>query len=128
MQDGIDVCKKSFVDFLDRRCRQFPRYYFVSEADMLDARRPLQRLTALTKIMLHVSKIYLRTKTYELAKEIAASKRPVGAHFEPLVTLEGKPSCTLLVRFSSKTSMVCYADLNRVEWTVAEENKTTLFS
>jgi dynein heavy chain len=31
-----DQCKKSLSDFLDGKRRQFPRFYFTSEADLLD--------------------------------------------------------------------------------------------
>lgn len=36
MQEQLEICKKSLSDFLDGRRRQFPRYYFTSEADLLD--------------------------------------------------------------------------------------------
>ena len=32
----LEICKKSLSDFLDGRRRQFPRYYFTSESDLLD--------------------------------------------------------------------------------------------
>ena len=32
----ILVCKKSLNDFLDAKRRIFPRFYFTSEADLLD--------------------------------------------------------------------------------------------
>ena len=31
-----EVCKKSLSDFLDGKRRLFPRFYFTSEADLLD--------------------------------------------------------------------------------------------
>ena len=31
----LEICKKALSDFLDGRRRQFPRYYFTSEADLL---------------------------------------------------------------------------------------------
>ena len=31
-----EVCKKALVDFLDSKRLVFPRFYFVSEADLLD--------------------------------------------------------------------------------------------
>lgn len=36
IQEQLELCKKSLADFLDGRRRQFPRYYFTSEADLLD--------------------------------------------------------------------------------------------
>ena len=34
--EQLELCKKSLADFLDGRRRQFPRFYFTSEADLLD--------------------------------------------------------------------------------------------
>lgn len=36
LQKQQDQCKKSLSDFLDGKRRQFPRFYFTSEADLLD--------------------------------------------------------------------------------------------
>jgi hypothetical protein len=36
MREQLEICKKALADFLDGRRRQFPRYYFTSEADLLD--------------------------------------------------------------------------------------------
>ena len=35
-QAKLDLCKKSLAEFLDGKRRQFPRFYFVSEVDLLD--------------------------------------------------------------------------------------------
>jgi len=59
IQEQLDICKKSLADFLDGRRRQFPRYYFVSEADLLDI---LSNGNRPEKILCHSSKIYLSTK------------------------------------------------------------------
>lgn len=36
LESSQDQCKKSLTDFLDGKRRQFPRFYFTSEADLLD--------------------------------------------------------------------------------------------
>ena len=96
---GLDLCKKSLADFLDGRRRQFPRYYFTSEADLLDI---LSNGSVPEKVMVHTSKIYLSTKVLTLSEdERTASNRPIAigfvagvgkeyVPFEPAVPLEGK--------------------------------------
>jgi dynein heavy chain len=98
LQEQLEVCKKSLKDFLDGRCRQFPRYYFVSEADLLDI---LSNGSQPEKILSHTSKIFLSTKTFTLGEELTNNGRPIATHFvagvgsetvdfEPPVPLEGK--------------------------------------
>jgi dynein heavy chain len=93
----LDICKKSLADFLDGRRRQFPRYYFTSEADLLDI---LSNGSQPRKIMVHVPKIYLSTKSFDLEQE-EGEERPtvvrfiagVGMEtvsFNPPVRLDGK--------------------------------------
>ena len=37
-EKGLNACKRSLMDFLDQKRTQFPRFYFTSEADLLDTR------------------------------------------------------------------------------------------
>jgi dynein heavy chain len=60
---GLNKCKKSLNDFLDGRRRQFPRFYFMSEADLLDV---LSNGSQPHKIICHTSKMFLAVKTLEL--------------------------------------------------------------
>lgn len=99
IQEQLEICKKSLSDFLDGRRRQFPRYYFTSEADLLDI---LSNGSAPEKVLKHTAKIYLSTKTLVLHKtERTPDDRPyaigwvsgVGTEnvsFEPRVALSGK--------------------------------------
>jgi dynein heavy chain len=98
-QKELDKCKKSLSDFLDGRRRQFPRYYFTSESDLLDI---LSNGSTPEKILKHTSKIYLCTKTLEVDKsKRSAEDRPIAVEFiagvgvenvefEPHVPLDGK--------------------------------------
>jgi len=133
IQSQLDICKKSLSDFLDGRRRQFPRYYFTSEADLLDI---LSNGSTPEKVLKHTSKIYLSTKTLKLDKERTASDRPyavgwesgVGSEnvsFEPRVPLEGKVEIyqqTVLTAmkktiFNNLTrSLVRYKELTRDDW------------
>ncbi|CAM9765035.1 unnamed protein product, partial [Hapterophycus canaliculatus] len=98
IQEQLELCKKSLADFLDGRRRQFPRYYFVSEADLLDI---LSNGSDPNKILVHTPKVYLCCKTLILGDELMPSGRPkavrlvsgVGSEeveFEPAIPLEGK--------------------------------------
>ena len=92
------MCKKALADFLDGRRRQFPRYYFTSEADLLDI---LSNGSAPEKVNVHTPKIYLASKLLvydpdnktDQDRPITTSwiaevgKEEVG--FEPPVPLEG---------------------------------------
>ena len=134
IQKQLEVCKKSLSDFLDGRRRQFPRYYFTSEADLLDI---LSNGSQPEKVLKHTSKVYLSTKTLLLDKnERTPDDRPyavawvsgVGVEtveFEPRVALEGKVEIyqqTLLdgmkiTLFKNlKRSVVRYAELPRSDW------------
>lgn len=57
IQQQLELCKKSLADFLDGRRRQFPRYYFVSEADLLDI---LSNGSDPNKILAHTPKVKYR--------------------------------------------------------------------
>lgn len=63
IQEQLDLCKKSLADFLDGRRRQFPRYYFVSEADLLDI---LSNGSDPNKILVHTPKVMSHAVTVEI--------------------------------------------------------------
>ena len=60
VQDRLSRCKKSLNDFLDAKRRIFPRFYFTSEADLLDI---LSNGSTPRKIAHHVGKVFLATKS-----------------------------------------------------------------
>eukprot|EP00904_Undaria_pinnatifida_P003126 jgi/Undpi1/12814/HiC_scaffold_7.g02481.m1 len=133
IQEQLDLCKKSLADFLDGRRRQFPRYYFVSEADLLDI---LSNGSDPNKILVHTPKVYLCCKTLILGNERMPSGRPkavrlvsgVGSEevdFEPAIPLEGKVEIymqdILDVTKASlynnlKRSLSRYLEMTRPEW------------
>ena len=53
-QAKLDLCKKSLAEFLDGKRRQFPRFYFVSEVDLLDI---LSNGSRPRKIIHHATKV-----------------------------------------------------------------------
>jgi dynein heavy chain len=97
LQGRQESCKKALVDFMDGKRRIFARFYFVSEADLLDI---LSNGSQPKKILKHVDKVLLATKQLKL-DESKGGDRPtacgyvtgVGAEamdYEPGVPLEGK--------------------------------------
>jgi dynein heavy chain len=58
-----DQCKKALSEFLDGKRRQFPRFYFMSEADLLDL---LSNSSQPLKVLVHLDKILLATKEAKL--------------------------------------------------------------
>lgn len=51
----LDVCEKALMDFMDGKRRAFPRFYFVSTADLLDI---LSNGNSPAKVMVHMPKIF----------------------------------------------------------------------
>jgi dynein heavy chain len=149
----LEVCQKSLTDFLDGRRRQFPRYYFTSEADLLDI---LSNGSSPERVLVHTPKIYLATKTLVLstmqqpaadgneAATLTPSGRPyavkfisdVGVEevvFEPPVPLEGKVEVymqtvldgmkTTLFRCLER-SLRRYQQLPRIDWLMHRDPAT----
>jgi dynein heavy chain, axonemal len=138
LQHGLSLCKKSLQNFLDGKRRQFPRFYFVSEADLLDL---LSNANAPEKLLVHVPKIYLATKTLELTGG-GGGRRPkatkwvsnVGIEeimFQPAVALDGKAEVYLqtiltsmqkTLEFKLGASIERYISQTRIEWLMNTEN------
>jgi dynein heavy chain len=134
IQEQLEICKKSLSDFLDGRRRQFPRYYFTSEADLLDI---LSNGSTPEKVLKHTAKVYLSTKTLILdQKERTPEDRPyaigwvsgVGTEnvmFEPRVPLSGKVEIYQQVVLDAMKqtlfnnlarSLVRYKQMSRTDW------------
>jgi dynein heavy chain len=132
--EQLEICKKSLSDFLDGRRRQFPRYYFTSEADLLDI---LSNGSTPEKVLKHTAKVYLSSKTLVLHQtERTPDDRPyatgwvsgVGTEnvvFEPRVALSGKVEIyqqTILDAMKQTLfnnlvrSLVRYKSMKRGDW------------
>lgn len=99
--EQLDLCKKSLADFLDGRRRQFPRYYFTSEADLLDI---LSNGSTPSKIIVHTPKIYLMTKTFELSQKVIFNNAD-GEEESTGITPEGRPYAMALIADVGKERM-----------------------
>lgn len=140
LQEQLDLCKKSLADFLDGRRRQFPRYYFVSEADLLDI---LSNGSHPEKILVHIPKVYLCTKTLifspdskseegrPIATEFVAGVGSETCSFEPPLPLNGKVEIYMQHILDAqkeslfqtvKRSLVRYQEQTRKEWVLAKSS------
>jgi len=141
IQEQLDLCKKSLADFLDGRRRQFPRYYFVSEADLLDI---LSNGSRPEKILQHIPKVYLCTKSLTLSKNENEGGRPIATEFiagvgsevcafEPPIQLEGKVEIymqtildaqKLSIFKTVQRSLLRYRDMLRPDWILSKNSET----
>jgi dynein heavy chain len=140
LESEQDRCKKSLSDFLDGKRRQFPRFYFTSEADLLDI---LSNSSQPSKVLDQVDKILLATKS--LTTELRSGEdRPhalnfvagVGKEtvpFDPPVKLVGKAEQYLRALLDAQiftlskclaASMARYPQMLRVEWVTQKDTKT----
>ncbi len=137
----LESLKSSLAEFLDGRRRLFPRYYFVSESDLLDI---LSNGSTPEKVLKHIPKVYLQTKTLVLSDTKSETKRPsavrlisgVGVEemeFEPPVPLEGKVEKYMKDILEGmkkslfenvKRSLVRYTSMSRPEW-IMHKNPVT---
>jgi dynein heavy chain len=60
VQKQLTLCEKALNDFMDSKRRAFPRFYFVSPADLLDI---LSNGNNPKKIMVHMPKIFQAIET-----------------------------------------------------------------
>jgi dynein heavy chain len=133
----LNLCKRSLMDFLAAKRTQFPRFYFMSEADLLDV---LSNGSTPSKIVHHVTKIYLKVKKINLI-DVPGQKRPttstlwstVGAEkmeFDDKLVLNGKPEeylqalldeMTKTLRRKFKTSYARSLEQSRTDWLMDAE-------
>jgi len=127
----LDLCKKSLAEFLDGKRRQFPRFYFVSEVDLLDI---LSNGSRPRRIIHHGTKVFLSTATFTLNDEEDENERPTASDFiagvgkerislaNP-VKLEGKPEIYLqtVLDAMSNTLYLHLIDCLRVNQTPGQD-------
>jgi dynein heavy chain len=129
--EELEVCKKSLADYLDSKRQQFPRFYFVSEADLLDI---LSNGNTPSKVVAHITKVFLATSTLELdesgggrptATKFVSAVGVEEVDFEPAIKLDGKVEIylqTLLdgqvesLRKRMVRSIARYPTKARTEW------------
>lgn len=133
LRSGLEMCQQALKEFLDSKRRLFPRFYFVSEADLLDV---LSKGNEPKSILVHLEKVFLATRTLVLDKP-AGSSVTMATHFisndasrekvafEPSIPLEGKVEVYLQVvleaiqislREQVARSIRRFPEQNRAEW------------
>ena len=132
MKEVLDSCQKALDDFLAAKRVVFPRFYFVSNADLLDI---LSNGSQPHKIMKHITKVFLATATLTL-QDVPGSDRPVATRWDTCMgtedcafaeppRLEGKPEKYLqtileakcgTLRLMYEASKTRLAKQDRIEW------------
>lgn len=82
VQKQLTLCEKALNDFMDSKRRAFPRFYFVSPADLLDI---LSNGNQPKKVMCHMPKIFQAIETLHLKDD---GDRPAAVGFESCVGKE----------------------------------------
>ena len=97
LNEGQEICRKSLSEFLDGKKRQFPRFYFTSEADLLDilsnSSQPVKVLKQIDKILLATKELVLNAPsggTRPSAVSWVAGVGKEAVKFDAPVKLEGK--------------------------------------
>ena len=127
----LEQCKKALSEYLDGKRRIFPRFYFVSEADLLDI---LSNGNTPSRIIHHITKVLLATATLELdesrggrpyAAKFISSVGSEEVPFEPQIQLQGKVEIylqdvldaqKLALKNSVKQSMERFPKQTRINW------------
>jgi dynein heavy chain, axonemal len=140
VQENLTVCEKALNEFMDSKRTAFPRFYFVSPADLLDI---LSNGNQPTKVMIHMPKIISALDTLELLNE---GERPfaiamiasVGVEkvvFTEKLKLLGKVETYLedvlqtmrkSLREISKKSLQMFAEKPKQDWIVMDPAMVTL--
>ncbi|KAL4164616.1 hypothetical protein KRP22_004480 [Phytophthora ramorum] len=135
LRSRLEKCQQALKEYLDSKRRLFPRFYFISEADLLDI---LSNGSSPQKIMIHLEKVFLATHTLLLQKDNnGAASSMLATHFisndsaketisfENMVPLEGKvelymqtilESIQLTLKGHVTLSINRFPKQNRVDW------------
>lgn len=140
VQSDLTVCEKALNEFMDSKRIAYPRFYFVSPADLLDI---LSNGNNPVKVMVHMPKIISALETLELLEE---GVRPFAKGMHSCVGVEYVPftvECKLLgkvevylqqvlnaMRDSLKDiamkSLKSYAEIDKESWIVQDPAMVTL--
>lgn len=140
VQEDLSVCEKALNEFMDSKRMAFPRFYFVSPADLLDI---LSSGNAPVKIMKHMPKIISAMETLELfdegvrpfAKGMHACVGKEYVEFTVEMKLLGKVEVYLqdiinTMRKSlsdiSKRSLKKFTEIDKEQWLVQDPAMVTL--
>ncbi|ETW07727.1 hypothetical protein H310_02174 [Aphanomyces invadans] len=137
LSTSLQKCQNSLIEFLDGKRRLFPRFYFTSEADLLDILSNGGTPAAITK---HLSKVFLATQafTFESGTTVTHFVSNVGnetIRFVAPVTLSGKVEgyltdalngMKLTLKENIKSTIKRYPQLSRTDWLMSRTNDGAL--
>lgn len=140
VQENLTVCEKALNEFMDSKRMAFPRFYFVSPADLLDI---LSNGNQPVKVMIHMPKIISALDTLELLEEgvrpfAKGMKSSVGIEYVAFTVelkLIGKVEVYLQdvintmrisLRDISKKSLKMFAEKPKADWIVMDPAMVTL--
>lgn len=82
----LEICEKALADYMESKRRAFPRFYFVSTADLLDI---LSNGNSPTRVMMHMSKCFQAIEKLKLDNETPPpGVRPKALGMESCVGVE----------------------------------------
>ena len=85
-QGQLEICEKALADYMESKRRAFPRFYFVSTADLLDI---LSNGNSPTRVMMHMSKCFQAIEKLKLDNESPPpGVRPKALGMESCVGIE----------------------------------------
>ena len=96
-QSELEICEKALADYMESKRRAFPRFYFVSTADLLDilsnGNNPVKVMTHMNKCFQAIEKLTLDSpsgNTRPTGKEIISCVGKETIKFKSGLQLEGK--------------------------------------
>jgi dynein heavy chain len=140
VQDDLTICEKALNEFMDSKRMAFPRFYFVSPADLLDI---LSNGNQPEKVMEHMPKIISAMDTIEL-KTSEVRPYAIGMHacvgkeyvkFTSDLSLMGKVEVYLqdiidimrsTLKDLSKKSLKRYGEITKETWLLEDPAQVTL--
>ena len=140
VQDDLTICEKALNEFMDSKRMSFPRFFFVSPADLLDI---LSNGNSPSKVMVHMPKIISAVDTLEL-KESGVRPYALGMHacvgkeyvqFTSDLSLMGKVEVYFQdiidimrnsIRDISKKSLKKFGEITKEQWLLEDPAQVTL--
>jgi dynein heavy chain len=135
-----DECKKRLSEFLNGKRRQFPRFFFMSESDILgllsNSSQPAVVLKSIDKVLLSIKELNLATVLIKTKSEIQVISFVSGVgseivKFEPPVRISGKVEVYLnsvlngqivTLANSLQESLGRYPTMSRIQWLMNKDN------
>lgn len=85
----LEICKKALNDYMESKRRAFPRFYFVSSADLLDI---LSNGNNPMRVQIHMNKCFQAIDKLRLdSEEVVPGRRPKALGMESCVGIEYVP-------------------------------------